>query len=93
MAGKRFIENIGTKDEGTVVVASRASVATDAKNRRLPPERKSPVLLVGGRAPKPLFAEFHSAAAHRSGAFLSRPRRIFLENGEAGLPAWSQTGS
>ena len=26
-------------------------------------------LLVGGTAPKPLFAEFHSAATHRSGAF------------------------
>ena len=26
-------------------------------------------MLVGGTAPKPLFAEFHSAAAHRSGAF------------------------
>ena len=44
-------------------------------------------LLVGGTAPKPLFAEFHSAAAHRSGAFLPRPRRRFFENGEAGLPA------
>lgn len=54
-------------------------MATDAKNRRLPPERKSPVLLVGGRAPKPLFAEFHSAAAHRSGAFSFRPRRRFLK--------------
>ena len=53
-------------------------MATDAKNRRLPPERKSPVLLVGGRAPKPLFAEFHSAAAHRSGAFSSRPRQRFF---------------
>ena len=54
-------------------------MATDAQNRRLPPERKSPVLLVGGRAPKPLFAEFHSAAAHRSGAFSFRPRRRFLK--------------
>ena len=54
-------------------------MATDAKNRRLPPERKSPVLLVGGTAPKPLFAEFHSAAAHRSGAFSFRPRRRFLK--------------
>lgn len=30
-------------------------------------------LLVDGTAPKPLFAEFHSAAMHRSGAFFSRP--------------------
>ena len=44
-------------------------------------------LLVGGTAPKPLFAEFHSAATHRSGAFLSHPWRIFFENGEVGLPA------
>ena len=36
-------------------------------------------LLVGGTAPKPLFAEFHSAAAHRSGAFSFRPRRRFLK--------------
>jgi len=57
MAGKRFIENIGTKDEGTVVVASRASVATDAKNRRLPPERKPPVLLVGGSRPQTPFSQ------------------------------------
>ena len=36
-------------------------------------------LLVGGTAPKPLFAEFHSAATHRSGAFSFRPRRRFLK--------------
>ena len=35
-------------------------------------------MLVGGTAPKPLFAEFHSAAAHRSGAFSSRPRQRFF---------------
>ena len=47
-------------------------------------------LLVGGTAPKPLFAEFHSAATHRSGAFLSRPSAGFLKNGEIGTPAKSQ---
>ncbi|MEY8576351.1 hypothetical protein AALD01_18755 [Oscillospiraceae bacterium 21-37] len=30
-------------------------------------------LLVGGTAPKPLFAEFHSVATHRSGAFSPAP--------------------
>ena len=34
-------------------------------------------LLVGGAAPKPLFAEFHSAAARRSGAFFLPPAEIF----------------
>ena len=34
-------------------------------------------LLVGGTAPKPLFAEFHSAAARRSGAFFLPPAEIF----------------
>jgi hypothetical protein len=41
-------------------------------------------------APKPLFAEFHSAAAHRSGAFLSLPSAGFLKNGEIGTSAKSQ---
>ena len=36
-------------------------------------------LLVGGTAPKPLFAEFHSAAAHRSGAFPPVSGRDFLQ--------------
>jgi hypothetical protein len=48
-------------------------------------------LLVGGTAPKPLFAEFNSAATHRSGAFLSHPSAGFLKNGEIGTPAKSQT--
>ena len=38
-------------------LASRASVATDAKNGRLPPERKSPVLLVGGSRPQAPFSQ------------------------------------
>ena len=36
-------------------------------------------MLVGGTAPKPLFAEFHSAATHRSGAFSSAPGGDFLK--------------
>ena len=36
-------------------------------------------LLVGGTAPKPLFAEFHSAATHRSGAFSPAPGGDFLK--------------
>jgi hypothetical protein len=36
-------------------------------------------LLVGGTAPKPLFAEFHSAAAHRSGTFFPAPGGGFLK--------------
>ena len=36
-------------------------------------------LLVGGTAPKPLFAEFHSAATHRSGAFSPAPGGGFLK--------------
>ena len=35
-------------------LASWASVYTDAKSGRFPPERKPPVLLVGGSVPKPL---------------------------------------
>ena len=41
--------------------------------------RRKAVLLVGGTAPKPLFAEFHSAATHRSGAFFSTPGGDFLK--------------
>ena len=37
----------------------------------------NPFLLAGGSAPKPLFRRLPSAAAHRSGAFLSSPRRDF----------------
>lgn len=48
-------------------------------------------LLVGGSYPNPLFAEFHSAATHRSSAFLSRPSAGFLKNREIGTPAKSQT--
>ena len=36
-------------------------------------------LLVGGTAPKPLFAEFHSAATRRSGAFSPAPGGDFLK--------------
>ena len=49
--------------------ASRASVATDAKNGRFLPERKPPVLLVDGSRPQTPFSQITSAAARRSGAF------------------------
>ena len=53
-------------------------MATDAKNRRLPPERKSPVLLVGGRAPQPPFRRipFCGYAPFRR-FFLPPPAEIF----------------
>ena len=35
--------------------------------------------LLVAEPPNPLFAEFHSAATHRSGAFSFRPRRRFLK--------------
>ena len=59
--------------------ASSVFVPTNTKSRFSAVTPKICFCLLVAPAPKPLFAEFHSAATHRSGAFSPAPGGDFLK--------------